>query len=619
MKKMTKSMIPSIEAIHGRGALQKIIACLLVTFLAVSTCSVSAYAATDTLPSGLATSKIEQSVDSYVKEHEDTTAAMSVAVFDGDSTLFNKVYGSADIEGGVAADTNTVYEWGSVSKLLVWVSAMQLVERGKLDLNADIRDYLPEDFLTKLSFDTPITFLNLMNHNAGWQDVITNMDASSSKTVVSLEKALKTCEPVQLYEPGTVCAYSNYGAALAGYIVERISGQPFYEYVQENIFSPLGMDHTALEPLLSDNAWVAQQRTRVKGYSNAVVPMDRHYINLYPCGSACGTLSDMELFAQALLPKEGGSPLFQNPATLEKLFTPTLYYGDTDIARNDHGFWLVQLGVQTIGHSGNTFGFSSNLLLNREDGIGVIVMTNQNSETIYTSNMMRLFLGTYDPTVSSENLSDVSNAAGWYSCARTVDSGCTRLYGMFNLVPLFQMDADTLGGMLGTPMYIYSDIDGIEKFSTLNTDYLKEGSSHVLCGIALLLALAIATLYSTVVLLTGFIRFVVARIRKKERLRRPFRKCNYLCCACVIALPLTVGSMVMRMMNLACAMSNAQVVPYLVCFIVMAVLMAAYVVLLIIRFRKLNCTKREKIMYATTAVAALIIIANVIVWQLYTL
>lgn len=616
---MTKKIILFIEAIHPRSTLQKVITCLVAAFLAAWTCSIPAYAATYTLPSGLATSDIEQSVDSYVVEHADTTSGMSVAVFDGNSTLFCKAYGSADIESGIASNTDTVYEWGSVSKLLVWVSAMQLVEQGKLNLNADIRGYLPENFLTKLSFDTPITFLNLMNHNAGWQDMITNLDASSPKTVVSLEKALKTSEPMQLYEPGTVCAYSNYGAALAGYIVERISGQPFYDYVQENIFSPLGMNHTALEPLLSDNAWVAQQRTKVKGYSAALEPMDRHPTNLYPCGSACGTLSDMELFAQALLPNKGDSPLFQNSTTLEELFTPTLYYGDTDIARNDHGFWTIQLGVPTIGHPGNTFGFSSYLLLNRESGTGVVVMTNQNSETIYTSKMMELFFGAYDPAVSGQNLSDISDATGWYSCARTVDSGCARLYGMINLVHLSQIDADTLEDMLGTSMYTYDNIDGIKKFSTLFTDYLKVDSSQVLCNISLLMALVIATLYSTLVLLIGFIRFVVARSCKKELLHRPFRKYNYLCCGCAVALLLALGSMVIRMKSLTGAMSNAQVVPYLACFIAMAVLMAAYVVLLIIRFRKLDCTKREKVMYVVTAIAALIMIANIIVWQWYTL
>ncbi|HEX3028204.1 MAG TPA: hypothetical protein VHT34_02620, partial [Clostridia bacterium] len=153
----------------------------------------------------------------------------------------------------------------------------------------------------------------------------------------------------------------------------------------------------------------------------------------------------------------------------------------------------------------------------------------------------------------------------------------------------------------------------------LFTDYLKVDSSQVLCNIALLLALAIATLYCTLVLMIGFIRFVMAMIRKKKLLCRPFRKYNYLCCACAVALPLALGSMVIRMMNLAGAMSNAQVMPYLVCFIAMAVLMAAYVVLLIIRFRKLDCTKLEKVMYVITALTALIMIANVIIWQWYTL
>lgn len=147
---------------------------------------------------------------------------------------------------------------------------MQLVEQEKLDLNADLRAYLPDNFFKKLKYDDPITMLNLMNHNAGWQDVyvdtapITNEDAARP----GLGVAVKLLEPAQVFRPGEYTAYSNYGASLAGYIVERISGKPFYEYVHDNIFTPLGMEHTALNYDLSDNLWVKKQRQNIACYTS---------------------------------------------------------------------------------------------------------------------------------------------------------------------------------------------------------------------------------------------------------------------------------------------------------------------------------------------------------------
>ncbi|KUP21048.1 hypothetical protein AWJ19_27405 [Paenibacillus sp. DMB5] len=104
---------------------------------------------------------------------------------------------------------------------------MQMVEQGKLDLRTDIREYLPEGFFRKLKYDEPITLLNLMHHNAGWQERYTDLFYRQEDDVPDLKEALRIAEPRQVYKPGTVLAYSNYGASLAGYIVERQSGQPF--------------------------------------------------------------------------------------------------------------------------------------------------------------------------------------------------------------------------------------------------------------------------------------------------------------------------------------------------------------------------------------------------------
>ena len=114
-------------------------------------------AAEEILPSGVSKGQLEEEIDAYVEGHRDTTAGMAVTVFDGTDELLKKYYGYIDVERQIAAAPDSVFEWGSMSKLLVWVSVMQLYEQGKLDLECDIRRYHPEGFLTNLSYDDPVT------------------------------------------------------------------------------------------------------------------------------------------------------------------------------------------------------------------------------------------------------------------------------------------------------------------------------------------------------------------------------------------------------------------------------------------------------------------------------
>jgi len=122
------------------------------------------------LPSGIERDQIGQKIQDYVKEHEKTTAGMATAVFDKDGTIYQGNFGYMNKEKGVKADDSSVFEWGSVTKLTVWLSVMQLWEQGKINLEEDIRTYLPEGFLKNLRYDKPITMLDLMNHQAGFDE-----------------------------------------------------------------------------------------------------------------------------------------------------------------------------------------------------------------------------------------------------------------------------------------------------------------------------------------------------------------------------------------------------------------------------------------------------------------
>src|SRR6185436_7595239 len=182
---------------------------------------------------------------------QDDIAGATIAIVKDGKVLFSKGYGYADIEKKkpVSAE-ETLFRPGSVSKLFTWTAVMQLFEQGKLDLDRDVNSYI--DFKIPDAFGQPISVKNLLEHTPGFEEQIKDLIRTDPE-IPNLGEYLKTHIPGRIYPPGTVPAYSNYGAALAGYIVERVSGIPFDQYIEENIFKPLGMTHSTFrQPLPSE-------------------------------------------------------------------------------------------------------------------------------------------------------------------------------------------------------------------------------------------------------------------------------------------------------------------------------------------------------------------------------
>ena len=373
------------------------------------------------LTSGTERSQIGQKIESFVKEHEKTSAGMETAVFDKDGTIYQGNFGYMNKEKGVKADDYSVFEWGSVTKLTVWISVMQLWEQGKIKLEEDIRTYLPEGFLRNLRYNKPITMLDLMNHQSGFDEATLYMRSDKS-----IEEILKEQQPIQSFEPGTVTAYSNYGTGLAALIVERISGQRFVDYAHEHIFQPLGMDKTAILPDLSDNSYVQKKRQEAKGYDiqGKVLRNDSYIVGLYPIGAATGTLKDLQKFAQALLARK---TLFERPETWSTLYSPSLTYPGTGTARNAHGFWANEYDTTVLGHGGNTLGFSSRMILDLEHGIGYIVMTNQSTEQNYNFQMPELVFG---PRKTASKETQEQFSPGYYRTLRNFNQGPLTIFKM---------------------------------------------------------------------------------------------------------------------------------------------------------------------------------------------
>src|SRR5437773_8879544 len=158
-------------------------------------------------------------------QREDIAGAVVVVVKDG-NVLVSKGYGYADVKARTPVSPSaTLFRPGSISKTFTWTTVMQLVEQGKINLDADVNDYL--DFQVPHTFGRPVTVRNLMTHAPGFEEVIKDLSVDRADQLPMLQAFVGAHEPNQIYAPGTVPAYSNYGADLAGYIVQRVSGMPF--------------------------------------------------------------------------------------------------------------------------------------------------------------------------------------------------------------------------------------------------------------------------------------------------------------------------------------------------------------------------------------------------------
>lgn len=463
---------------------------------------------------------IPDEINEYVQQNEDTTAGVTISLFESDDVIFQENYGYKDIENGLEVDDNTIFEWGSVAKLLVWVSVMQLWEDDQIDLGVDVRDYLPSDVLSDTAYDQPITMTHLMNHEAGFQENLADLFVTEVDQAFTLHQAVKDSEPVQIYEPGNVSAYSNYGVALAALVVEEISGQSFDVYVNNHIFEPLEMERTSISVDASDNEWVNSERGEVKTYSatGSELGENRLYVPLYPAGSAMGTMGDFIKFGQALLPGNSESLLFNDGETLNEMHQPTKYYADTDIPYNTHGFWVEIFEEPVIGHGGNSSGFSSHIRLDINNGVGYAVMSNQANEVIYNHLLAEEIFGKASDSDYSGYLQDYDDAA--VRMARTVKEGPQKFMNML-ITPL---------SIYGPERYVMVPYEYNDRtyYSYPNFDLETLGMFELIAVVSLYLLFAISIIYSVLTLTAGGL--VMRPIRNKRsggKTKQKFNKWHY--------------------------------------------------------------------------------------------
>ncbi len=570
--------------------------------------------------------KREHRLDDYLNEHHEDIAGLAAIVMDRDQMTY-KMRGYADIEKQILVNEDTVFEWASVSKILIWISVMQLVEKGKLDLEIDIHNYLPSDFRSKSKIGDPITMQHLMQHTAGFDDSYTDLMLPRPTLKPSLKEALEEADIKHVFPPGDIVAYSNYGSGLAAYIVEEVSGLDYGEYVRKNIFEPLQMTKTSIDPYQEDNKWVGEQRSQIQGYSTTleIIEPNIYSFPIYPIGSVMGTATDLQKLLQELL-SEDGSALFDDKSTLDMMFEPTLYYPETTIPRVANGFfYLPSKSHHVYGHGGNSKAFSSSFYVDRKEGIGVIVLTNVKDETTFTSGIPEIVFGKYVPAVHDENLEDSSDWEGIYEPARLPNHGFSKVYGLtlrgktiqdgntnliMNGFHYSQVRPGIYKTEAGPSLYsldVYSKHPQMKKIiSNTYSDLLYVSTyKHVLEWGAIFLGL-FAFLFSFFYCIVTFTRM----IWKRDQLHLLLvgqHVLNLLLCMNVIWIGYKTFSLV----------SYSFLKPYLTLNLLYLVITFINSVVLSARMKKLHLSKLEKRNWAVSIVFTIILCVNILYWEFY--
>lgn len=396
-------------------------------------------------PAGLTDpAELEAFLDGVILSQMDANHVPGVVVSvvkDGELFLA-KGYGYADLDQGVPVDPErTLFRPGSVSKLFVWTAVMQQVEAGNLSLDTDVNEYL--DFTIPDTYPEPITLHHLMAHAAGFED--SNLESSrlSAEDMRPLGEYLAAELPARVYAPGAIGAYSNYGTSLAGYIVERVSGVPFEQYIEQHIFTPLGMEHSTFAQPLPDGLSADMSG----GYNYTGGQYYRggfEYFLDTPAGGLSAPATDMARFMIAHLQNGRYDDAQILQESTAELMHSQHYAEHPRLDGMAHGFMeSTTNGRRVISHGGDSFLFHTGLYLLPEENVGFYISTNSVGGTGVSDTVWRAFIDRYFPAAVAsvpEQPADfaerIAPYLGSYYLSRSNETGIEKVINLASPISL---------------------------------------------------------------------------------------------------------------------------------------------------------------------------------------
>jgi CubicO group peptidase (beta-lactamase class C family) len=405
-------------------------------------------------------------------------AGAVVAVVVGDKVVFKKGYGYADIAARRKVDPDkTLFRIASISKLFTWTAVMQQVDDKKVKLDADINEYL-KDIQVPATFPQPITLKDLLTHTPGFEDYVIGLFARQPVKDRSLTDVLKDQMPARVRPPGVLVSYSNHGTALAGAVVESVSGKRWEDYVKEKILDPLEMRHTLTEQPPADQL----PPDMSKGYkwdNGEFKEQDFEYVPTAPAGCMSTTAADAARFMLAHL-HDGqlDGKRILNAETAQKMRT-TLFEPAPGASTMCYGFIEQRYnGLKMVGHGGDTLWFHSLLQLIPEHRVGLFVSYNTDTSGGERDVLLDAFLRRYFPqempprAVPAEGSRErARRCAGEYGITRYSHSSLTKLMALFGVFKVGVNDDDTLSIKIRDTSYrlveveplVYREQDGPRK------------------------------------------------------------------------------------------------------------------------------------------------------------
>jgi CubicO group peptidase (beta-lactamase class C family) len=372
-----------------------------------------------------------------------------VSVVKDGQVLFQKGYGYADVEAKqTVLPDQTLFRPGSISKLFTATAVMQLVEQGKLDLDRDADGYL--DFAIPKTYPDPVTLRQLLTHTAGFEETLKNLFVAHESDVKPLRTYLVNQMPARIFPPGKVPSYSNYGFTLAGYIVERVSGEKFDRYVDDYILKPLRMTNSTFDQPLPPR--LAPQMS--KGYLNASKkPRDFEFVQAAPAGALSTTAADMTRFMLAFL-QDGtvDGVAILKPETVRQMQTRQfeLHPMICGLGITFMEYWMNP--VRVIGHGGDTVYFHSDMVLVPDAHVGYFISYNSLGKNVGggRGEILRAFMNRYFPNPgeprvdvdASTQKSDGRKVSGVYDGTRR---GETTFLKLLALLGQFKVSGDKDG------------------------------------------------------------------------------------------------------------------------------------------------------------------------------
>lgn len=444
--------------------------------------------------SGALKAYIDGVVTGYMQR--DNLAGVTISIVQNNEVLYTQGYGASNLKKhSPVSPSETLFRIGSISKTFVWTALMQLQEAGKLSLDDTVNQHLPSELqLPTDDFENPILISHLMNHTLGYEDnALGHLFVIDETKQSSLKQYLINHRPAQVREAGASSSYSNYGASLAGFIVEHVSGQDFDSYVEDHIFTPLGMNNssfrepyaprpdmpTPINPELAENfsTGFAKDNGRLTAQAFEFIQQ------VGPAGAMSSTALDMSKFMQAHL----NYGEYENVRILEEQTAKTMQqpsFRSTELSNGfAHGFIEYSLpdGYRGIGHGGATLYFISNMVLVPELGLGIFISSNTNMGFKLAYELPglvveRFFTDSAETTAESAkpNDQDLSRFMGNYLTDRHSYEELEKILALFEGFLYVDISSDgylTTSNQLGTTSWAqlsplhFKEVDGYKKLA----------------------------------------------------------------------------------------------------------------------------------------------------------